>query len=71
MVEAGLRGVSGLWLTTVWPESVSTMTKLTALDGSRCAAMTSSTGAGGAVLAHAPAAAKPIDAHATCRNTFN
>ena len=39
IVEAGLRGVSGLWLITTRPVSASRMTKLEALDGRRCAAI--------------------------------
>ena len=57
MVEAGLRGVSPLWLASTRPDSASTTAKLTALAGSRSAAMVRATGAGTEAAASAASAA--------------
>src|ERR1700679_1439678 len=73
MVEAGLRGVSGFRLRTTRPDSVSMMTKLTALVGSRSEAMICVTGAGAPTpsAAHAQAGAQHIRASAARFNEFN
>ena len=73
MVEAGLRGVSGFWLRTTRPVSGSTMTKLTALGGSRSEAMRCVIAAGAAVpsAAHAQAGVQQINASAARSNKFN